>query len=475
MPTGSNRVRSFGLLTLGFLAIEAIGSLMACRGKSVKNAGVVAAVGSGTGAPSPVVVTSSPGPAEATKAHDKCAPAPSSSLVVNVRKAAYGAKGDGVTDDTDAIQRAVNAVAGTGGTVMVPDGTYMVNAVAQNAAGIRLGSKMTMKLSSGAVLKAIPNASGNYAILAVSFASHVTIVGGTLLGERGSHTGTDGEWGMGLSINNSAHVVVQDVTAKECWGDGFYVTSLSSDVTLCGVVADHNRRQGLSVTSVEGLVVRNSTFKNSVGTAPECGIDLEPNDSQIINNAQVTGCTITNNVGGGISCGFNSAFGGPTAITNITITNNAISGNGAGTRAPGAAEFPSGVYVANAKGGTALGNGVVVSSNTISGNYGSGIAVFSGTTHASVIGNTVTGTLLVSGNTAWTGNGIEVDGSPNTNVTNNTVTGNATNGIWLMRSDPTVVISGNTVTGNAGIGIQAGSKTSMKNSVNNVYGNGKTP
>jgi parallel beta-helix repeat protein len=118
----------------------------------------------------------------------------------------------------------------------------------------------------------------------------------------------------------------------------------------------------------------------------------------------------------------------------------------------------------------------VVSSNTISGNYGSGIAVFSGTTHASVIGNTVTGTLLVSGNTAWTGNGIEVDGSPNTNVTNNTVTGNATNGIWLMRSDPTVVISGNTVTGNAGIGvIQAGSKTSMKNSVNNVYGNGKTP
>jgi len=43
---------------------------------------------------------------------------------VNVRD--YGAKGDGVTDDTAAFQTALNAVADKGGTVFVPVGNYLI-------------------------------------------------------------------------------------------------------------------------------------------------------------------------------------------------------------------------------------------------------------------------------------------------------------------------------------------------------------
>jgi hypothetical protein len=44
----------------------------------------------------------------------------------NVKK--FGAKGDGTTDDTNAIQKALNAVSKEKGTVYFPNGTYLINA-----------------------------------------------------------------------------------------------------------------------------------------------------------------------------------------------------------------------------------------------------------------------------------------------------------------------------------------------------------
>ncbi|MFZ0398576.1 MAG: glycosyl hydrolase family 28-related protein, partial [Methyloceanibacter sp.] len=69
-----------------------------------------------------------------------CVPAPRSPLVVNVKD--KGAKGDGRTDDTDAIQAAIDDVGGTGGTVLVPSGTYMVDAV-EKKRRLALKSDMT--------------------------------------------------------------------------------------------------------------------------------------------------------------------------------------------------------------------------------------------------------------------------------------------------------------------------------------------
>lgn len=234
----------------------------------------------------------------ARAATEGCAKAPTSPLVVNVRQ--KGAKGDGRTDDTAALQAAFDKVAGTGGTVLVPDGVYMVDPVSTTGR-LKIKNNTTLKLSPGAVIKAIPNGAQDYALLTIAGASNVTVTGGTLEGDRGQHTDKAGEWGMGLSIVEGAkNITVSGVTAKEMWGDGFYLGSGQS-VTFCGVVSDHNRRQGLSVIEVDQLEVVNSVFSNTQGTRPSAGIDLEPDDlKQRISNVRIHNSKFLNNAGPGI-------------------------------------------------------------------------------------------------------------------------------------------------------------------------------
>jgi len=366
-------------------------------------------------------------------AQSGCAPAPTSSLVVSVKT--YGAKGDGRTDDTAAIQAAIEVVAGTGGTLLVPDGTYMINAILANNQGLQLRSNMTLRLSDGAVLKAIANGSAAYSILFLPRVTNVNIIGGTIEGERSAHTGTLGESGMGIFVASSEHVFIEGVTAKECWGDGFYIggSAGSSNITLCNVVADHNRRQGLSVVYADGVVVRNSTFKNTQGTLPEAGIDIEPNAGETVANMQILGCTFTNNSGGGIQNGLAIKDRGIAFVRNVLIDGNVLVGNGF-----------------NAANGLTGGGGIEISNTA---------------------GHRVTNN-VVRDNKNW---GLRLrDEADDTTVTGNTITGTVGDGIYL---DPTITnytITGNTVTGNTRYGIYLGPGSQGTLSSNTISDNGKT-
>ena len=63
---------------------------------------------------------------------------------------AFGAKGDGRTKDTAAVQRALDACAGTGGRVVVPPGTYLIGS-------IFLGDATELHLEKGATLLGSPD------------------------------------------------------------------------------------------------------------------------------------------------------------------------------------------------------------------------------------------------------------------------------------------------------------------------------
>ena len=78
------------------------------------------------------------------------APLPSASSKSQFDPRTYGAKADGVTFDTEALQKAIDACAGTGGSVVLAPGIYLTKT-------LELRAHMTLYLEKGVVLLGSPD------------------------------------------------------------------------------------------------------------------------------------------------------------------------------------------------------------------------------------------------------------------------------------------------------------------------------
>ena len=246
----------------------------------------------------------------------------------------YGAKGDGSTDDTIAINSAINtAYSKGGGTVYVPAGTYLVD----TATSILLKSNIKLSMASGATLKAKPTSSGTYKIVQIKSANNVSIEGGAIVGDRLNHSGTSGEWGMGINVVGSNYINISDITIANCWGDGIYVGATTTqnycqNVTIERFVADNNRRNGINVVSAKSMIIRNGTISNTNGVRPEEGLNFEPNlTSQFLQNILVENLITKNNAAYGIHSSFSHYLGTPNAVS-INIKNHVDYNSAAGAR-----------------------------------------------------------------------------------------------------------------------------------------------
>ena len=238
----------------------------------------------------------------------------------------YGAKGNGSTNDTTAIQNAVNALGSAGGTVVIPPGTYLIDAVKS----INLKNNVTLQMTPTTVLKTIANSSDWSAVVQLKNVSYANVNSGVLIGDRYSHLSTGGEHGMGVSIFGGSNIVVTGTTAKDMWGDGFYIgtgTSVPKNIQLIDVVADNNRRQGISLISGSNVSILRPKLMNTNGADPSYGLDIEPNKTtDTLQNITITDAYTAGNAHAGIGMNLSRLEGSTTPIS-ITINNPVDSGS----------------------------------------------------------------------------------------------------------------------------------------------------
>ncbi len=168
----------------------------------------------------------------------------------------FGAKGDGVTDDTHAIQLAINAAfkAG-GGDVFIPQGTFVVSGTNADGGCLTLKSAVnltgagqgvtTLKLADGSS----DDIDGIVRTSARVQTSGVTVSDLTIDGNQSHTSGTVHGLASGTDANLKAvtyALTVESVALTQCSGSGLLAHALTSELTVRDSVATYNGEDGFT-------------------------------------------------------------------------------------------------------------------------------------------------------------------------------------------------------------------------------------
>lgn len=185
--------------------------------------------------------------------------------------------------------------------ITISEGDYQVTAHKSGESCLVIPSNTELILNGN--IKLVANNHQGYSIVKV-IGNNIKIRGkGEIIGDKNTHNGNTGEWGMGINILNSYNVFVQGITIKECWGDCIYVGKQSRNIIVSDCILDNGRRQGISITSGEKIAILNCIISNVGGTKPEYAIDVEPNKNEIVNDVLIEKCRIYRCCGGITSSG----------------------------------------------------------------------------------------------------------------------------------------------------------------------------
>ncbi|MEZ7514288.1 right-handed parallel beta-helix repeat-containing protein [Flavobacterium frigidarium] len=199
-------------------------------------------------------------------------------------------------DLTLIIQNALNQ----NKVVLLPN--YVINV---NDGGLLLNSDQILLFQPKTVLRLIPSSKMGYSILKLQNVDNVKIFNANIEGDKYSHLNDLGQWGFGINIKSSNNITIYSPYIKKTWGDGIYIGQIknreSTGIRIYNAVIDDVRRNGISITSASGVVIKDSYIGNTNGNSPESALDIEPNSiDDIIENIDISNLSTSNNKWAGI-------------------------------------------------------------------------------------------------------------------------------------------------------------------------------
>ena len=167
----------------------------------------------------------------------------------------FGAVGDGVTDDTAAIQAAINYVASNGGVLTLPSGTYMSDS-------LQVTPTASFKINGTGTIKKRTNAANN--MLQIQGTTlPISVTGITLDGDFTTHS----EGGQGLVGYNISNMIVDNVTVTDVKNSGVIIYTdgtihENNIVRNCTVNGEAHIKNGLLIVDCKNSGIENSSVFN---------------------------------------------------------------------------------------------------------------------------------------------------------------------------------------------------------------------
>lgn len=284
-----------------------------------------------------------------------------STVSVNVKGTPFNAAGNGSSDDTVAIQSAVNSLSGTGGMVSFPAGVYLISGTITVPVGYKVvlagvGRGSIIKGTGFPLIRLTSSGQSVQHLQVSDFTGNASTVG--ILVDDGIGDGTANQIylndiavignnanrnvGVGVKMNNTVNVHMSEVT-EAYFGTGLLLVSggfntavrmvgtnwlsnggsgidveSSGDVSLLNSDSEGNGTHGITLVSGNNFAVTNSHFESNGTDA------LSLSGGQLISsyNTYSTG-PITVNSGGLLTSSMDFLSG-------VTLNNNSSSGGGTG-------------------------------------------------------------------------------------------------------------------------------------------------
>ena len=238
----------------------------------------------------------------------------SEELMESVNVKDFGAVGDGIANDTPALQKAFTYIASKGGTLLIPPGTYLQGAGEGGTdASFTFTSVNNIKIIGyGATITAATSLTADKGFYFLN-CNNITLEGlsydGRLDARTFNLTGENSNAvSHGFAFRGCNQVTLKTLTAYRCMMDGIFVGKATtadggmgcSNVTIDNCTSTYNCRQGMSVVGASDMNVIGGSYSYTgeygalKQTAPMAGIDIEANN-EYTRNTSNCGITVQSN------------------------------------------------------------------------------------------------------------------------------------------------------------------------------------